>query len=58
MSDAERIDYERTIEELRFDKARWVKVAEILAHHIANTSSDKTPVDILFEAYHEAYPYD
>ena len=58
MTDAERLDYERTIEQLRFDKARWVKVAEILAHHISNTSSDKPPVDILFDAYHEAYPYD
>ena len=60
MTDAERLDYERTIEQLRFDKARWVKVAEILAakESIRQRGDTNGMTDILFDAYQEADPYD
>ena len=60
MSDAERIDYERTIEELRFDKARWSKVAEILAIRLSIAQRGDTAgvEDILWAAYNEAYQND
>ncbi len=60
MSDAERLDYERTIENLRFDKARWGKVAEILATRlsIAQRGDSNAVEDILWAAYNEAYHND
>lgn len=57
MTDSERLDYERTIEELRLAKARWQLVAEKLAGRIsiAQRGDLNGIVDIIWEAYGEAH---
>lgn len=56
MTDAERLDYERTIEELRVAKELWRTTAEILARRLSTAQRGDFlgTVDILYESYNEA----
>lgn len=56
MSDAERLEYERTIEELRVAKELWTKTAELVAQKlsVAQRGDSLGAVDIIWENYNEA----